>query len=371
MKSGFSLEETIREARAQTGVPGVAAGLAVGGRTSFAADGELVLGSNERVRVDTPFRIASISKSFTATLAAETIELDELVRARLSHTSGWRCESAKPLPESCRGLWSYSNAGYWAVGEAIAAAAGMPFDEAMRTRVLEPLGLGATGFAEPARAARGHVQEGETGHRAVLLDAYAHSRRPSGGLWSTVSDLVVYGRAHLNAWQALQEPVVDALGGSYALGWWRRELADGSVAIDHEGSIGGYQTLLLLVPEHELVLAVVTNSWRGSGLIRRVVERLDLVPAEAEPDPVDGAVAGTYELDGVHASVEADAEALSVAVSEPDPVTDAQIVTTVSARPVGAGVYGFARGRLMSHRLDFPRRDVARVGWIVLPRSTA
>jgi CubicO group peptidase (beta-lactamase class C family) len=369
MKSAFSLEEAVREAHARTGVPGVAAALSIGGRSSFAAEGSLVLGGDERVRVDTPFRIASVSKSFTATLAAETVGLDSDIRAWLSHTSGMRPESHDQLPESVDGLWSYSNAGYWAAGEAAADAAAVPFDEAMRTHVLEPLGLAATGYAEPAGAARGHVQEGKTGHRPVLVDAYARERWPSGGLWSTVADLLVHGRAHIESYSELHEPVARALGARYALGWWERELADGSIALDHEGSVAGYQTLLLLVPERELVLAVLTNSWRGSGLIRRVVEKLGLVPAEPEAAPaVDESVAGSYALDDVEATVVADDDALVVSVSEPDPVTGAPLTARTAARPLGGGVYGYARGRLMSHRLDFPRDGVARIGWLAMPR---
>jgi CubicO group peptidase (beta-lactamase class C family) len=366
--SSFSLEETVREARARTGVPGVAAGLSIGGRTSFAADGVLALGSRERVRTGTPFRIASISKSFTATLAADTLPLDDGVRARLTHTAGLRCESAQPLPDGAGGLWSYSNAGYWAVGDAVAVAAGVPFSEAMRSAVLAPLGLGSTGFDEPRRPARGHVQHGKTGHRAVLVDAYPLERRPSGGLWSTTADLVLYGRHHLDERPALHEPAAAALGGRYALGWWARPLADGTLALDHEGSVAGYQSLLLLVPERELVLAVLTNSWRGSGLVRRLVEKLGLLPAERAHDPVDPSVAGRYAIDDVEARVEVSGASLSVSVDEPDAVTGARSTTTVAARPLGCGVYGFARGRLMSHRLDFPRAGVARIGWIAMPR---
>jgi CubicO group peptidase (beta-lactamase class C family) len=369
MKSAFSLEEAVREAHARTGVPGVAAALSIGGRTSFAAEGVCALGAEERVRVDTPFRIASISKSFTAAVAAETVGLDADIRAWLSHTAGLRPESYDLLPEEADGLWSYSNAGYWSVGEAVADAASLPFEEAVRTHVLEPLGLSGTGYDEPAAPARGHVQEGETGHRPVLVDAYARGRRPSGGLWSTVADLAVYGRAHLEGYAELHEPAARALGARYALGWWERELADGTIALDHEGSAAGYQTLLLLVPERELVLAVLTNSWRGSGLVRRVVEKLGLVPAEPGGAPdVDPSVAGSYALDDVEATIAVDDDALVVTLSEPDPVTGAPMTTRTAARPLGDGVYGYARGRLMSHRLDFPRAGVARIGWLAMPR---
>jgi CubicO group peptidase (beta-lactamase class C family) len=362
------LEETVREARRRAQVPGVAAALSTGGETALAADGVLALGGAERVTTDTPFRIASVSKPFTATLAASTIGLDDELRALLSHTAGLRCESSEPLPESCLGLWSYSNAAYWAAAERVAAACGTSFSEAMRANVLVPLGLAATGYDEPAGAARGHLQEGETGHRLAPPDAYPVARRPSGGLWSTVGDLIRFGRHQLGSDGELRTPQADALGARYALGWWVRDV-DGRTAFDHEGSIGGYQSLLLLVPELDLVLAVLTNSWRGSGLIRCVVQGLELTPARPrKSEPVSADLAGTYALDGVQATVDVADDEVRVVEAEVDPVTQARIERRYPARPLGTGVYGFAGGVLQSHRLDFPRPDVARVGWLALPR---
>ena len=363
----FRLDEAVHDARERTGVPGVAAGFSQGGESAFAAAGVRVLGSNDAVSVETPFRIASVSKPFTATLAARCLELDDSLCALLSHTAGLRCESEEPLPESCQGLWSYSNAGYWAAGERAAAAGRVSFSEAMQSRVLEPLALDATGYNEPAGAARGHVQEGETGQRAVLEDSYPVARRPSGGLWSTVADLVRFGEHHVTSERALHEPRADALGARYALGWWVRDLG-GRIALDHEGSVGGYQSLLLLVPEEQLVLAVLTNSWRGSGAIRRIVASLDLAPASAASEPVPEAVAGVYALDGVEATVAVEGDSLRVTEAETDPVTNARIERRYPTRPIGGGVFGFAGGVLQSHRLDFPRADVARVGWLALPR---
>jgi CubicO group peptidase (beta-lactamase class C family) len=367
------LAEIVREARARTGVPAVAAGLLVGGRIELAAAGP--------VEVDTPFRIASITKWFTASLAALTLDLEASgARAWLSHTAGLRPESSEPLPEPCRALWSYSNAGYWAVGEACAAANGSSFSTAMRERVLEPLGLERTSFEEHAGAAPGHVQEGETGHRAAGAVEYPEGRRPSGGLWSTVGDLLQFathqlgGPGPLSAAQieALREPQAEALGACYCLGCWRRELDGGRIAFDHEGSVGGYQSLLLLVPVQETAVVVLTNSWRGSGLVRRVVQELGLVP----PQPsvwMDLALRVRppvrYELDGIEATVQL-AGGLRVSESETDPITGTRIERApYPVRPLGDEVYGFAGGLLMSHRIDFPRRDVARVGWVALPRS--
>jgi CubicO group peptidase (beta-lactamase class C family) len=370
MKSRFWLEEAVHEGLARTGIPGAAAGLSVDGETSFAAAGVLAAGDAEPVRPGTPFRIASITKPFTATLCAEGGVLDDGVAALLSHTAGLRPEAGVELPSSCRGLWSYSNAGYWQAGAQAAAAFGGSFESAMQQAVLEPFGLAETGFEEPADAARGHVQAGESGHRLVPGDSYPAERRPSGGLWSTVADLLRFGERQLDAYAELHTPRADALGARYACGWWVRDLG-GRVAFDHEGSVAGYQSLLLLVPDERVVLAVLTNSWRGSGLVRRVVDALDLVPREIAASQIDEGVSGTYALDGVEARVRVDGEALSVVVTETDPVTEARIDLKLSARPLVANVFGFAGGYLQSHRLDFPRADVARIGWTTLPRVEA
>ena len=103
MNTGFGLEEAVREARERTGVPGVAAGLRRDGETTFAAEGVLALGDAEPVLDDTPFRIASITKPFTATLAGECLPLDEGLCRLLSHSAGLRCESRAPLPSAADG----------------------------------------------------------------------------------------------------------------------------------------------------------------------------------------------------------------------------------------------------------------------------
>jgi hypothetical protein len=80
-------------------------------------------------------------------------------------------------------------------------------------------------------------------------------------------------------------------------------------------------------------------------------------------------VAGEYLLGDARATVEASGDELFVRESETDPVTGARISgPRLRARPIGGGVYGYAGGPLMSHRLDFPRRDVARVGWLAMRR---
>jgi CubicO group peptidase (beta-lactamase class C family) len=324
------LAEVVREAQARTGVSVVAAALHVDGRTTLA-------GEHER-----PFRIASITKSFTATAVSLAGLLDDHRRALLSHTAGYRPERAEPLPPECDGLWSYSNAAYWE------AASGFDgeYSAAVRELVLEPLGLRRTGFETPEDAVLGTLP-GEV----VADPAYPVERRPSGGLWSTVDDLVEYGLAHCRGWSHLHEPVGEALGARYALGWWVR---DG--VLDHEGSVGGYQSLLLLIPEENVVLAVLTNSWKGSLLIHHAVEALELTPSSGPAASRPRSVEGQYALDNLEAVV----RHRSVTECETDPLTGAQVRRKY---PLSVDA------PLMSWRSDFPRADVARVGWVALPRA--
>jgi CubicO group peptidase (beta-lactamase class C family) len=244
------------------------------------------------------------------------------------------------LPPECAGLWSYSNVGY----QEAAAGFDGAYSAAVRELVLEPLGLRDTGFETPADAALGRLP-GDI----VADPSYPVERRPIGGLWSTVGDLVEYGLAHCEQWEELHEPVAEALGAKYALGWWVR---DG--VFEHEGSVAGFQSLLWLAPEHGVVLAVLTNSWRGSALIRHVVKNLGLAPASA-PAVVPESVDGTYRLDGFEAVVARG----FVTEAETDPVTGARIERRYRMR---------SDATLMTWRSDFPRPGVARVGWVALPR---
>jgi CubicO group peptidase (beta-lactamase class C family) len=324
------LVEVVREAQARTGVAAAAAALHVDGRTALA-------GLHERA-----FRIASVTKSFTATAIFLAGLLDDRRRALLSHTAGYRIERAEPMPPECDGLWSYSNAGYI---EAAAAFDGAYLD-AVRELVLEPLGLRKTGFEPPDDAVLGTLPGDVTAD-----PSYAAERRPVGGLWSTVGDLVDYGLAHCAQWPELHEPVAEALGARYALGWWVR---DG--VLDHEGSAGGFQSLLLLIPERQVVLAVLTNSWKGSALIHRVVKEVGLAPLLTRSAREDDAVDGTYALDELEAVVSGG----SVTEAEPDPVTGARVERRYPYRPDAP---------LMTWRSDFPRPGVARIGWVALPRT--
>src|SRR5215211_7681117 len=151
----------------RVGVPGLALGILHDDEAVTAGFGTASVETGAPVREGSAFRIASITKPFTATLAFVLAEegvlaLDEPVLATegitlrhlLSHSSGLDCElpaglwgvaSLDELDVSSLGrwvgpgeLWSYSNAGFWLAGAAIERASGRAFESAMRDGVLAP-----------------------------------------------------------------------------------------------------------------------------------------------------------------------------------------------------------------------------------------
>lgn len=344
---------------------------------------------------DGVFRIASITKPFVATLAYELLDLDApppgtqvsaTVRQLLSHQGGLACEwpgsleefgeddeallrlaegEPRLLPFAPGDLFSYSNVGFWLVGAAIARAAKMTFEDAMRRRVLEPVGLASTGF-ETQRPVPGYAQvaPGADEHRR-FDPGYPRVRRPSGGLWSTVRDLLRFAESQFGR-ADLQRPLVAGPGFSHGLGWFLRERA-GSQSVEHAGSAAGYQSLLVLIPEQRIAFVALTNSTRGIAAITDLVERLGLGMPTPEDFPLAPAeltaFVGRYEAPGVRFEFEPDRERLRLAYSEKDPFSrEWSIYPSMRLRPVGPRDFEFVDGEWRRHRLGFPRDGLVSFG---------
>jgi len=407
--SAQQLAGWVSEARERWSVPGLAAGLFHDGETVVVADGLCELGGDERVTPETAFRIASITKPFTATLALTLVEdgllaLDEpppgsrveaTIRQLLSHQGGLASEWPTALEELGDGedglqrvaegepprlpigpgeLFSYCNVGFWLVGAAAARACELTFQAAIRDRVLEPLALAASEF-EPLHAARGHEQAEPGSDEHVVVDhPYPRTRTPSGGLWSTVDDLLRFADHHLGgpgplsreSVREMQQPHIRAPGGSYGLGWFLRESA-GRRIVEHPGSVAGFESLLSLVPEERFGFAALSNSSRGSAAIRELLERLGLASA-GEPEfaltPEQlGAFAGTYSGNGLEVEVVPDNARLSVQVTGFDPLAGENIVyPPVLARPVAEREFEIVDAEWRGERLTFPRDGFVCLG---------
>ena len=220
------------------GQPAIAYGIVVGGELVHSAGfGARVLGAGPPDS-GTVFRIASMSKSFTAAAIlllrdAGALALDDPAAQYVPELAGWTGGSADAAPVTIRQLltmtagfptddpwgdrqqglpiaafdellaggvsfnWApgtrfeYSNLGYAILGRVLAAASGAGYDEFIRTRLLAPLGLDRTGFDagefERENLAVGY-RHGLGGWAEVPFDPYG-AFAPMGGVFSTVADL--------------------------------------------------------------------------------------------------------------------------------------------------------------------------------------
>jgi CubicO group peptidase (beta-lactamase class C family) len=220
------------------GQPAIAYGIVAGGKLVHSAGfGARVLGAGPP-DAGTVFRIASMSKSFTASAIlllrdAGVLALDDPAAQYVPELAGWRYGSADAAPVTIRQLltmtagfptddpwgdrqqglpitafdellaagvsfnWApgtrfeYSNLGYAILGRVLTMASGVLYDEFIRTWLLAPLGLSRTGFNadefEPGNLAVGY-RHGLGGWDEVPFDPYG-AFAPMGGVFSTVSDL--------------------------------------------------------------------------------------------------------------------------------------------------------------------------------------
>jgi CubicO group peptidase (beta-lactamase class C family) len=189
----------------------------------------------------TVFRIASMSKSFTASAVlllrdAGALKLDDPAAQYVPELAGWVNGAADggPLtirhlltmtagfptddpwgdrqqglpPDQFRALlaggirfnWApgtafeYSNLGYAILGLVVSAASGLPYDEFIRTRLLTPLEMTRTGFAAqefPAAELALGYRRGPQGWEELPWAPYG-AFAPMGGVFSCVADLATW-----------------------------------------------------------------------------------------------------------------------------------------------------------------------------------
>ncbi len=361
-------------AAAAWNVPALAVGTRVGGEVETLGFG---------CSPETRFRIASVTKPFTAMLALRLLDLDATtgvwpddvrVRHLLSHTSGFDCENGDlarfgdgddalgaavaelPAVRRLVGVdeaWSYANTGYWLAAALCARAAGSTYEEALAEHVLGPARLAATAFDEPELAGSG---------RDALDGAYPRARRPSGGLVSNVGDLLRFGAWHLaDPGSARMRRVLGKpTSGVYGLGLWG-ERVGGVEVWGHGGSYGGFQSSFLTVAAHDALFVGLTNSSLGSKALREIEDaffehmlgtgRRPAEPVEL-PEEARHAIAGTYA--NADATYEVGVAARGVTVT----IDGEQL----AAQAVGTATFEIVAGDHVRERFDFPLPGFGRFG---------
>lgn len=293
-------------------IPGVSVGVMRDGRLIKAGGyGVSNLELSAPATVDSVYAIGSVSKQFIAAcvliLAQEgRLSIDDplgkfmedapsawrpiTLRRLLTHTSGLVREapgfqptrpqsdlevirSAYPLPlaNPIGAKWEYSNLGYFILGDVVRRVSGKPWADFLEERILRPLEMHTTRTTTqseiiPLRASSYMWNSGKYTNAPVLLTV-----RPSGALLSTVIDMAKWDAALYTEQPLTAESkrravtavkLIDGTAYPYGLGW-RLDPVRGHRAMSHGGTLQGFKSHFLRLPDDHLSVIVFTNVFQA------------------------------------------------------------------------------------------------------------
>jgi CubicO group peptidase (beta-lactamase class C family) len=196
--------------------------------------------------------------------------------------------------------FEYSTYGYTLVAAAIENVTGQSYIDALRTNVLTPLNLEQTSIDHPEFISGNRATDyvGTFSKKAVLRAPATNSsyKWAGGGLVSTPTDLVLFGNAVLNAallndsmrssmFTARTLPSGEKNPRHYGLGWTiggltmaNRETGQDEIItlIHHGGTRAGSTSILMIIPDHNVVVAMTSNSVGrgGSGPLASIAAKV-------------------------------------------------------------------------------------------------
>jgi len=213
--------------------------------------------------------------------------------------------------------FSYSGGGYTVMQQLLADVAGESFTDLMQTRVLTPVGMRLSTYAQPLPEAR--WGEAATGYRAsgdpVEERWHVYPEQAAAGLWTTPTDLATWALAIQRAYAGGDGEVLTPATAREMLtpgtnNWGLGPALDESgLAFGHGGANEGFRCQLLVALDGSFGVAVMTNGDRGGALAE---ELIGTVAAEygwpiRQPEqrtvaaldpPVLQEIAGRYDLTG-------------------------------------------------------------------------
>jgi CubicO group peptidase (beta-lactamase class C family) len=183
---------------------------------------------------------------------------------------------------------------------------GAAYDDAMEKRIFAPLGMKSTTFDMKAAQKGNHASphgDDVDGKTAVAEMGFNYSiapHRPAGGVWTSAHDLIRYVQLELqrgklpNGKQLVSEenllmrrmPQVP-LGEDqfYGMGLMV-DRSRGVPVIHHGGSMAGFKSDLMFLPDHGIGAVLLTNSDNGGMLLGPFMRRLLEVVFDGKPEAV-------------------------------------------------------------------------------------
>ena len=159
---------------------------------------------------------------------------------------------------------TYSGVGYSLLAKVIETSTGLTYEQFLRAEIFTPLGMDDTGADRPEVILENRAS-GYRGEEGVLVNAASiHMPILTGGgnLYSTAEDLSRWDRGltagrliSAAGYEAIYTPRLDD---NYGYSWEVRE-RDGMRVSRHGGSVPGFRTHILRIPEAELCVIVLTN----------------------------------------------------------------------------------------------------------------
>ena len=310
-------------------IPGMAVGIIKNGEIIYC--GELGLrnvNKNLNVTKDTLFAIGSASKAFTSLSIGLLVDEGKLdldtpikkympnfkmhnkyaeehltLRDMLCHRSGlprhdllWYNNSSLSRKElvdrikylefnkDFRETWQYNNLMYATAGYIIELVTGMTWEEFVKARILEPLGMNSTNFSvdvskKSADYSEPYAEKEEEIHQINFRKM--DSIGPAGSINSNLSDMLKWLSLHLNKGkvngnQIISEKTIMELHSpqipcelfplkldelqfsSYGLGWFI-ESYRGRKHVNHGGNIDGFCSYTSFLPDENIGIVILTN----------------------------------------------------------------------------------------------------------------
>ena len=316
-------------------VPGLAIGIVHKGQLVFARTyGVRDVGTKEPVDTQTIFAIASTTKAITAAALGMLVDEGKVrwddpvtkhlpsfqmydpwvtrevtVRDLITHRGGlpnadelWthgdnsrsevirRIRFIKPT-YSFRGGYVYHNVMYTVAGAVIEAASGMTWDDFVRQRIFQPIGMtrSVTTLAEAmTKTNRAEPHERQNDSLKVSGNSFSDGIGPAGSVWASVGDMTrwvkflldtgkVNGRALLTpqTWSDLFRPATilppwndrstpqlrlsKPHFRSYALGWYQQDYRGRQVDF-HTGTLTGMSAINGLIREEGIGVYIISNT---------------------------------------------------------------------------------------------------------------